>query len=98
MTITIRRMPYWFAPKEFKSLISFVAKKGFTETHDLMDGIRSEVGVARLRADNMQINTEALTTVLGLPENSIPVHFSDEEADFLKNLDSLPETLRKRLI
>ena len=99
MTVmTTRRIPYWLSPVELDKLSKFLSKDNLSENKDIVDDIRNEIGVAQLRAEATPINTNALIVVLGLLKGSLPIHLSDDEVEFLLNIESLPKNVKDRLL
>jgi len=95
--MTTRKIPYWLSPGELHSLSKVLNKESYN--YDMLaGGIQEEIGVAHARADSSNISTPALALVLGMPVDSLPLHLSDDEVDFLLSLENLPETVKKRLL
>lgn len=92
-----RRIPYWLSPYELDVLSRIIAKDTDNEHKLLLEGIRNEIGVARIRAESTRIDTAALIIVLGFIKGSLPIHLSDEEAAFLKLMNTLPQSVKDKL-
>jgi hypothetical protein len=93
--MTDPKVPYWLSPKEFQSLREIMRKEDITG--EIAEDIRNEIGVAHIRAKTSRISTNTLIVVLGLSKGSIPLHFSENEVNFLHNLEALPQKVKKRL-
>lgn len=98
ITVT-HRVPYWFAPVDLNDLTDFLRKDvSDPDKQQLLEDIRNEIGVAKLRAETTRIDTNSLIVVLGLTEGSLPIHLSDTETNFLLSLEDLPQSVRNRLL
>lgn len=95
--IMTRRVPYWLSPSEMSELSKLLSNDSLADEHGIIEGIRNEIGVAKLRAENTRIDTNALIVVLGLSEGSLPIHLSDDEVETLKNLHGLSPSIRGKL-
>jgi len=93
-----RRFPYWLSPTELNDLINFLAKDNISNNEDIIEGIRNEIGVAKLRAENTHIKMKDLILVLGLEDGSLPIHLSEEEVTLLRDSSLLPPSVRKKLL
>lgn len=87
---------YWFTPECLKDLRKVL--NSIYEINDTLDDIYVEVNVAPLRAQASNVNLKSLTLALSLPINSIPLHFTDEEQQYiLSSSDDIPQTVKEAL-
>jgi hypothetical protein len=91
------RIPYWLSPYELDALVRLLSKDTDLQNRDVLEGIRNEIGVAKIRAESTLINTASLIIALGLVEGSLPIHLSDDEVSFLKTLDGLSQNIKAKL-
>ena len=88
--------PYWFSPVETEQLKSFLLTQE-EPFHETVNKILAELSVSHSRAEGLSINTDQLTSVLGLPEKSLPLYLNNTETDFLLSHPSLPDSVRRIL-
>ena len=97
MKTMVHRIPYWLSPYELDSLVRLLGKDTDFSNRSVLEGIRNEIGVAKIRAESTLINTASLIIALGLVEGSLPIHLSDDEVSFLKTLDGLSKNIKAKL-
>ena len=90
-----QKVPYWLSPKEFQELRDLMKKEDISG--GAAEGVRDEIAVAKVRAKTSRISPNALVVALGLSKGSIPVHLSEKEVEFLKQLENLPQNVKNRL-
>jgi len=95
MIMTSQKVPYWLSPKDLKSLREVMSQDKIIG--ELAEGIRDEIGVAKVRAKTSRISTNSLIKVLGLSKGSVPLQLSEEEVTFLAALEALPEKVKNKL-
>jgi hypothetical protein len=92
-----RHMPFWLSPESFKSLRALLSSEELIKDNAMLENIRIELGVAKIRASSLTINTRFLTSALGLKEGSIPIYLNEEEKTALLCCEPLPEEIREIL-
>ena len=86
---------FWFPPEEFKVLTDFInQEKLHTE---IINNIRLETSVAKVRSVALHKHLSDLVLALGLPKESMPLYFNDEELKSLLNLKNLPISITEVL-
>lgn len=93
-----RHVPFWLSPECFKVLRNFLSSETLVNNNNILEDIRIELGVAKLRASSLNINTSFLSSALGLEEGSIPIYLNDEEKKTLLSYMELPQEIREILL
>lgn len=97
ITLT-RHVPFWLSPESFATLRNFLSSEVLIHENSVLEEIRIELGVAKIRSSSLNINTQFLSSALGLKEGSIPIYLNEEEKHALLACDNLPEEVREVLL
>lgn len=89
------KIPYWILPSDLKVLTSVVGnyldseRKGHQRI--IAMSINHELGVANTRFSHGRIPSHLLQQALNVSSDSLPIHLSSEEVNFLLNLELTPQ-------
>lgn len=89
---------YWLTLDEINELNNFViAALNKSENKNILHRIQSELSVAKTRNENSPLPSNYITSIMELPENSIPIRLSSDELEVTLKLN-LPKELKGRLL
>lgn len=91
------KIPFWVCPSDLKILTSVVGNYLDSENsgsqREIAMSINHELGVANTRFSHGRIPAHLLQQALNVSKDSLPIHLSSEEVNFLLNLD-LPTQMK----
>jgi hypothetical protein len=92
--VSTEREPYWLSKKELKALEEHLRTS--EDKSEVAEGIRQEVSVATARRDTHRA-MNALVIALGLSKGAVPLYLTQQEVNYLKELDTLNPKVKSRL-
>lgn len=87
---------YWLTSDEVETLNNLVIGLIETDKNKILYRIQSELSVAKTREENSPLPSDYITSIMELPENSIPIRLSHTEVEFIKKYN-LPINIMERL-
>jgi hypothetical protein len=87
---------YWLTLDEIEKLNNIVVRSiEGNENSAILHRIQSEISVVKTREENSLLPSDYITSIMELPENALPIRFSNTELELIKTLPISEKVLER---